>query len=98
MRHKYKQIGENGTTIHNKVRFFLKCCDCGLVHQVCIVATLPRRRSIGIAMKRDDRKTSAERRQMARRKEGLFVVGFAGPITKRDRIKARKVKDKQCAS
>lgn len=87
-RPKYKLIDEEGTEIDNGRPFNLKCCDCGLIHRVCVYTDRARKGVIiGIAMERDDRKTGAERRQMRKRKEGLFAVGMKGPITKQARLK-----------
>jgi hypothetical protein len=60
---RYVQIIDNeGFSMPANEIFKFACCDCGLVHQVVIVASR-NRKEIGIAMKRDKRATAARRRK-----------------------------------
>lgn len=62
VRYKNLRDGE-GTTVLNKVPFKFACCDCGLVHDVAIVAAGKRvKKEIGFAVKRNNRATAARRR------------------------------------
>jgi len=93
-RSKYEKIQEEGTTVKNGHPFFIKCCDCGLVHKLCLFTERKYRGSpVGVAMKRDDRRTAAVRRQMSIAAEGLFEAGFRKPITKAARLARKKKAD-----
>lgn len=59
-------IDGEGAEFRSGERFKLACCDCGLVHQIVIVA---RGGKVGLAMKRDNRATGAMRRWNQRWKE-----------------------------
>jgi len=62
MRYKTLRDGE-GWTVFNRIAFKLACCDCGLVHDVAIVAVGKRvKKEIGIALKRNKRATAGRRR------------------------------------
>jgi len=55
-----------GTTIPNRTKFRLACCDCGLVHWMLVYAPRLRKGSVlGFAVKRDTRGTK-KRRQFLR--------------------------------
>lgn len=61
-RYTQRRDGE-GFTVPNKQMFKLACCDCGLVHQVAVVAEGMRKgAAIGMAATRDRRATAARRR------------------------------------
>lgn len=62
MRYRTLKDGE-GVTVLNRIPFKFACCDCGLVHDVVIVASGKRvKREIGLAVKRNKRSTAARRR------------------------------------
>lgn len=63
---KYEQLIDGiGSTVKNKEKFRLACCDCGLVHDVAIVAPKARKGvELGFAVARNKRATSQRRRQM----------------------------------
>ena len=63
---KYIQlIDGEGSTVNNKERFKLACCDCGLIHEVAIVAPKLRKGApLGFAVKRHTRATAQRRRWM----------------------------------
>lgn len=63
---KYEQLIDGiGSTVKNKEKFKLACCDCGLVHDVAIVAPKVRKGvELGFAVARNKRATSQRRRQM----------------------------------
>jgi hypothetical protein len=61
-----QRLDNEGWTEKSGVPFKLACCDCGLVHQVVIVAD---GEDIGIAARRDNRATGQRRR----RKETLTL-------------------------
>lgn len=63
---RYKQLKDKeGWTVNNKELFRLACCDCGLVHNVAIVApTLRKGTPLGFAVERNKRATAARRRGM----------------------------------
>lgn len=55
-----------GFTIRNREMFKIACCDCGLVHQVVVVALGCRDgKELGFAARRDNRATAARRRKGA---------------------------------
>jgi hypothetical protein len=64
---RYKSLRDGeGTEVLNRVPFRLACCDCGLVHDVVVVAAGKRvRKEIGFAVKRNNRATAARRRGSA---------------------------------
>ena len=49
-----------GTTVPNKERFTFRCCDCGLVHDMVLVAN-GGGKEIGIAVRRNKRATAQVR-------------------------------------
>jgi hypothetical protein len=52
-----------GTTIPNRTKFRLACCDCGLVHWMLVYAPKLRKgRTLGLAVKRNTRATKARRK------------------------------------
>lgn len=60
---KYDDLKDGeGTTVLNKVPFRLACCDCGLVHDVAIVAPIRKGKELGLAVRRNNRATAARRR------------------------------------
>ena len=63
---KYEQLIDGiGSTVKNKEKFKLACCDCGLVHDVAIVAPKVRKGvELGFAVARNKRATAQRRRQM----------------------------------
>lgn len=63
MKYQSWQDGE-GIEFKSGERFKFACCDCGLVHEICLVS---RGRKIGMAIKRNQRATAAKRRQRKRR-------------------------------
>ena len=62
---KYVQRQDNeGFEIPNGEPYKLACCDCGLVHQIVILAPrLKKGAIIGFAARRDNRATAARRRK-----------------------------------
>lgn len=76
MKSKYEQLIDGiGSTVKNKEKFKLACCDCGLVHDVAIVAPKVRKGvELGFAVARNKRATSQRRRQMR-----LNVKGIPSP-------------------
>jgi len=62
---KYTQRQDNeGFEVPNGEVYKLACCDCGLVHQIVIVAPKTKKGVlIGFAAKRDNRATAARRRK-----------------------------------
>ncbi len=50
-----------GVSFRSKERFKLACCDCGLVHEVVLVAS---KGWVGMALRRNKRATAARRRGM----------------------------------
>jgi hypothetical protein len=57
---KYPRIRDGeGVTLKAGERFKFACCDCGLVHDMVIVAE---GRNIGLALRRNQRSTAAMRR------------------------------------
>ena len=60
MSSRYPQITDKGVSIRSKRLVMLACCDCGLIHRVIMVSHDGK--SIGLAMKRDNRATAARRR------------------------------------
>lgn len=65
-RSRYETITDgDGLTIKNREVFKLACCDCGLVHDVVVVAGGIRKgKDIGLAMRRNKRATSQRRRHI----------------------------------
>lgn len=63
----YTQRTDNeGFEVPNGEIYKLACCDCGLVHQIVIVAPgLKKGTPLGMAAKRDNRATAARRRRRA---------------------------------
>lgn len=61
----YTQRKDNeGFEVPNGEIYKLACCDCGLVHQIVIVAPgLKKGTPLGMAAKRDNRATAARRRR-----------------------------------
>lgn len=60
---RYFQIKDGeGFELSARVIHRIACCDCGLVHNVVLVASRDRK-TIGIAVKRNNRATSARRRK-----------------------------------
>jgi len=68
MKAKYTQRQDNeGFEIPNEEVYKLACCDCGLVHQIVIVAPKTKKGTpIGFAAKRDNRATAARRRKLVK--------------------------------
>ena len=60
-----KSVDDFTVRSHEKFRF--SCCDCGLVHDMLMVAS-PKGRVIGVAIERNERATAAMRREMQKRK------------------------------
>lgn len=56
-------IDGEGVAFRSGERFKFACCDCGLVHDMVIVA---RGRKVGMAVKRNKRSTAAKRRALRR--------------------------------
>lgn len=73
-RSKYKVLADGeGWTVNNKERFKLACCDCGLIHEVAIVAPKLRKGAVlGFAVRRHKRAT-AQRRRWMKQNEKLSV-------------------------
>lgn len=65
---KYTQRQDNeGFEIPNGEVYKLACCDCGLVHQIVIVAPKTKKGTpIGFAAKRDNQATAARRRKLTK--------------------------------
>ena len=61
----YTQRQDNeGFEVPNGEIYKLACCDCGLVHQIVIIAPgLKKGTPLGMAAKRDNRATAARRRR-----------------------------------
>ena len=61
---KYTQRQDNeGFEVPNGEVYKLACCDCGLVHQIVIIAPgIKKGTPLGMAAKRDNRATAARRR------------------------------------
>jgi hypothetical protein len=55
------QDGE-GIALKSGHRFRFMCCDCGLVHDVAIVAPVRKGTAIGFAVRRNKRSTALARR------------------------------------
>jgi hypothetical protein len=55
-------VDGEGVSFRSKELFKLVCCDCGLVHDVVLVGS-KHGRSIGLAMRRNKRATTARRRR-----------------------------------
>lgn len=72
-RSKYKVlIDGEGETVSNKSIFKFACCDCGLIHNVVIVAPNTRKGvELGFAVQRNKRATGQRRRWMKRPNDGL---------------------------
>lgn len=64
VRYRNLKDGE-GVEFKSREVFKLACCDCGLVHDVALVAS-PRGRRIGMALRRNKRATAARRRGRVR--------------------------------
>lgn len=59
-----KRENGEGWEIKNRIPFRIGCCDCGLVHNIVIVAPGKRKGSIlGIAAERNERATGQKRRK-----------------------------------
>lgn len=71
-RSKYKVlIDGEGWTVSNATLFKFACCDCGLIHNVVIVAPKTRKGvELGFAVQRNKRATSQRRRWMKRPNDG----------------------------
>lgn len=67
MKTKYQKRTDNeGFEVPNGEIYKLACCDCGLVHQIVILAPGVKKGSpLGFAAKRDNRATAARRRRAA---------------------------------
>lgn len=76
---KYTQRKDNeGFEVPNGVVYKLACCDCGLVHQIVILAPGVKKGTLlGMAAKRDNRATAARRRAKPNIKEQ--ATGDEGP-------------------
>ena len=63
---KYKQrIDGEGWETRNREVFKIACCDCGLVHNVVVVAPkVSKGKALGIAAERNNRATGQRRRNM----------------------------------
>lgn len=69
-----RQDGE-GFTIPNGEVYKLACCDCGLVHQIVILAPKVKKGTpIGFAAKRDNRATAARRRKTPLAKTRSYMI------------------------
>lgn len=67
MRYIQRKNGE-GWEVKNRIPFRVSCCDCGLVHNMVIVAPKESRGSIlGIAAERNERATGQKRRSFAKK-------------------------------
>lgn len=62
MTYRVMKDGE-GVELRSGERWKFACCDCGLVHDMVIVA---RGKNIGLALKRNKRATAAKRRKLQR--------------------------------
>lgn len=58
-RYKQREDGE-GWSVRSSEQFRIACCDCGLVHDVLVVA---KGKEIGIAARRNNRATAQRRRK-----------------------------------
>lgn len=59
---KYKNLHDyDGVDLKSKEIFKLSCCDCNLVHRICIVSD--KKGNIGFSLVRDKRATAAKRRK-----------------------------------
>lgn len=59
----YKNLRDNeGVSFRSKEIFKLACCDCGLVHDMVLVAS-KHGRSIGLALRRNKKATASRRRR-----------------------------------
>jgi hypothetical protein len=58
---KYRVLEDGeGVSFRSREKFKLACCDCGLVHDVVLVAS---KSWIGLALRRNKRATAAQRRK-----------------------------------
>ena len=61
-----QRYDDEGWEIDNRIPFKISCCDCGLVHDVVVVAPKLRKgTALGIAVKRNTRATGQKRRKKA---------------------------------
>jgi hypothetical protein len=69
MKNEYEQLFDGiGTTVKNKEKFKFACCDCGLVHDVAIVAPKIRKGvELGFAVSRNKRATLERRRYLKKK-------------------------------
>lgn len=68
MKSRYVQRHDGeGWTKKSGVVFKMECCDCGLVHQVVVLAGKPWQ-LVGLAAKRDNRATGQRRRKRKEKK------------------------------
>lgn len=74
VRYRNLKDGE-GVEFKSREVFKLACCDCGLVHDVVLVAS-PRGRKIGLALRRNKRATAA------RRRGGAQAAAGNGPVAR----------------
>jgi hypothetical protein len=68
MKAKYtKRKDGEGFTVPNGIPYKLACCDCGLVHQIVVLADpLPFGTPLGFAARRDNRATAQRRRHLSK--------------------------------
>ena len=68
----YMQRTDNeGFEVPNGEIYKLACCDCGLVHQIVIIAHgLKKGTPLGMAAKRDNRATAARRARLTKAAKG----------------------------
>ena len=82
MKHRYPMITEAGISLRSGQRLKLSCCDCGLVHKLVIISH--DRKSVGIAMKRDNRATAGKRNSKIIRMRIAALIGEGlAPMTER---------------
>jgi hypothetical protein len=68
MKYVKREDGE-GWEIKNRIPFKIGCCDCGLVHNLVIVAPKMRKGAVlGIAAERNERATGQKRRHIVKNK------------------------------
>jgi len=64
-----KRENGEGWEIKNRIPFKISCCDCGLVHNLVIVAPNTRKGAVlGIAAERNERATGQKRRHLVTNK------------------------------
>ncbi len=59
-----QRFNGEGWTVKNRIPFYIRCCDCGLVHRMVVVAEGKRKGALlGIAAERNAKRKGANNEQ-----------------------------------